>query len=55
MQDPEIDRHFVLIHAPWNVLAQSAERMRLKVPLRPNDAVFSSWIGTRTWHISDLG
>lgn len=44
MQDPEIERHFVLIHAPWNVLAQSAERMRLKVPLRPNDAVFSSWI-----------
>ncbi|KAJ7340378.1 Anoctamin-4 [Desmophyllum pertusum] len=43
-QDPGKERHFILINAPWEVLAQSAERMKLKVPLRVDDAVFTSWL-----------
>ncbi|KAJ7340384.1 Anoctamin-4 [Desmophyllum pertusum] len=43
-QDPEVERHFVLIHAPWELLAKRAEEMRLKLPLQPNDVQFSSWI-----------
>ena len=44
LQDPEVERHFVLIHAPWELLARRAEEMKLKVPLEPNDVHFSSWL-----------
>lgn len=44
LQDPGKERHFILINAPWEVLAQSAERMKLKVPLRVDDVVFTSWL-----------
>ena len=36
-------RHFVLIHAPWEVLAERAERTKMKVPLQINDSVFETW------------
>lgn len=44
LQDPGRERHFVLIHAPWDVLAQNAERIKLKVPLQVNDVVFTNWL-----------
>ena len=51
-QDAETERHFVLIHAPWEVLAERAESMKMKVPLQINDTIFASWlellIGTNT-------
>ena len=37
-------RHFVLIHAPWEVLAERAEYTKLKVPLQVDDTVFTSWL-----------
>ena len=46
-QDPKVKRHFVLLHAPWEVLAKRAEAMRLKLPFQENDIVFKSWVETR--------
>lgn len=46
-QDPKTKRHFVLIHAPWEVLSKKAEAMRLKVPFQENDISFQSWIEKR--------
>lgn len=43
-KDTEVLRHFVLIHAPLEVLAERAEIAKLKVPLQVNDTVFSSWL-----------
>ena len=43
-QDPKITRHFVLIHAPWEVLAKHAEEMHVKVPFKKNDVVIKSWM-----------
>lgn len=43
-QDTEVLRHFVLIHVPWEVLAERAESTKLKVPLQVNDTVFTSWL-----------
>ncbi|KAJ7340381.1 Anoctamin-4 [Desmophyllum pertusum] len=40
----EVLRHYVLIHAPWEVLAERAESTKLKVPLQVNDTVFASWL-----------
>ena len=34
----------MLLHIPWEVLAQKAESMKLKVPLQVNDIVFTSWL-----------
>lgn len=42
-KEPEVQRHFVLIHAPWELLASRAEDMKLKVPLQPSDVEFTSW------------
>ena len=42
MQDPVRERHFVLLHAPWDVLAQNAERIKLKVPFQVNDVIFTN-------------
>ena len=33
-----------MIRAPWEVLAQNAERIKLKVPLQVNDVVFTNWL-----------
>lgn len=44
LQDAGKQRNFVLIHAPWDVLAQTAERIKLKVPLQVNDVDFTSWL-----------
>ena len=44
-QRPQIKRHFVLIHAPWSVLAKHAEEMHLKVPFKENDVeIKKSWL-----------
>lgn len=43
-KDNNTERHFVLIHAPWEVLAKRAELSKMKVPLRVNDTVFESWL-----------
>lgn len=43
-QDPKTKRHFVLIHAPWEVLSSKAESMRLKVPFQENDILIKSWM-----------
>lgn len=45
--DPKVKRHFVLLHAPWEVLSKKAEAMRLKVPFRENDIVIKSWMEKR--------
>ena len=37
-------RHFVLIHAPWEVIAERAESTKLKVPLQVNHIIFTSWL-----------
>ena len=42
MQDPVRERHFVLLHAPWDVLAQNAERIKLKVPFQVNNVIFTN-------------
>ena len=34
----------MLIHAPWEVLAERAESSKMKVPLQLNDTVFESWL-----------
>lgn len=47
-QRPLIKRHFVLIHAPWSVLAKHAEEMHLKVPFKENDVeIKKSWLETK--------
>lgn len=47
-QRPPIKRHFVLIHAPWSVLAKHAEEMHLKVPFKENDVeIKKSWLETK--------
>lgn len=42
-KDSDTERHFVLIHVPWEVLARRAELSKMKVPLRINNTVFESW------------
>ncbi|XP_073246444.1 anoctamin-4-like isoform X2 [Porites lutea] len=48
---PDVQRHFVLIHATWEFLSRRAEKMRLKIPLQPNDVEFpsllESWCGPK--------
>lgn len=46
-QDTKVKRHFVLLHAPWQVLSKRAEAMRLKVPFQENDIMFRSWMEKR--------
>lgn len=46
-KDSNVKRHFVLLHAPWPVLAKKAEAMRLKVAFQENDIVFKSWVEKR--------
>lgn len=46
-QDPKTKRHFVLIHAPWEVLAKKAEAMRVKAPFQENDILIKSWMEER--------
>ncbi|XP_068760659.1 anoctamin-4-like [Montipora capricornis] len=41
-KEPRLERHFVLVYAPWELLAKSAEEMRLKVPIQPNDVLIRS-------------
>lgn len=43
-KEPRVERHFVLIYAPWELLARRAEEMRLKVPLQQNDVLFKSFL-----------
>ncbi|CAH3023696.1 unnamed protein product [Porites evermanni] len=48
LKRPLIKRHFVLIHAPWSVLAKHAEEMHLKVPFKENDVeIKKSWLETK--------
>lgn len=42
--DPNVERYFLLLHAPWEVLSKKAEAMRLKVPFKENDIVVKSWM-----------
>lgn len=44
IKDADVIRHFVLIYAPWEVLAERAERTKMKVPFQVNDNVFESWL-----------
>ena len=43
-QEPEITRHFVLLHAPWSVLAKHAEEMHFQVPFEENDVHIKPWM-----------
>lgn len=43
LQDPEVKRHFVKLHLPWDVLSKQAEKMKLKAPIHPNDIEIKPW------------
>ena len=48
-QDDKTKTQFVKIHAPWEILVQTAEEMKLQMPIKEND------IHAQTWYEKHVG